>query len=338
MKNIGNTTDRRSFIKTTLLGGTAVMATGSESIGEPEPSLSSSISNPIAAIDTHTHVVHGNPDLKPIPEEMERLTQSAPDVKARRLRSDMEQANVQLAFAMGHVNGPNDDPLGINTSLQVAALVPGLRVIGIIDPRRTDCSHLQAIERQIERDRHKLVAFKAYLGYVHFGPEDPQYKPYYELAAKHSLPVIFHTGDTWSTKAKVKFAHPLRVDEVATDHPDVRFVMAHFGNPWLIDAAEVIFKNDNVWADLSGLYVGDEKSINELLKHDPLPDVASGVMIGELKRAFHYAKRWDRILYGSDWPLAPMSVYRRFVEAIIPKEHHEQVFRANAQQLFRVQL
>ena len=42
---------------------------------------------------------------------------------------------------------------------------------------------------------------------------------------------------------------PLLVDDVAVDNPDVKFVMAHFGNPWLIDAAEVIYKNDNVWAD-----------------------------------------------------------------------------------------
>src|SRR5262249_46766530 len=114
--------------------------------------------------------------------------------------------------------------------------------------------------------------------------------------------------------------------------------LAHCGNPWLIDAAEVIFKNDNVWADLSGLYVGDEKSIGELLARDPLPDVASGVMISELKKAFGFAERWDRLLYGSDWPLTPMAVYRRFIEAIIPQEHHEKVFQANAAQLFRVEV
>jgi predicted TIM-barrel fold metal-dependent hydrolase len=91
----------------------------------------------------------------------------------------------------------------------------------------------------------------SHLGYLQFGPEHPNYVPYYEIAARYHLPVIVQTGDNWSTKAKVKYAHPLRMDEVAVDHPEVRFVLAHFGNPWLIDAAEVVFKNPNVWADLS---------------------------------------------------------------------------------------
>ena len=267
---------------------------------------------------------------------MERLMKAPAEAKARRLQSEMDQAKVALAFGMGQRESPEDDPLGIKSTLEVAAFVPGLKAIGIADPRRTGRNHMQGAERQIERERDRVVALKAYLGYLHFGPEDPHYVPYYKLAAKYGLPVIFHTGDTWSTKAKVKFAHPLRVDEVAVDHPEVRFVMAHLGKPWRIDAAEVIFKNDNVWADLSGLYVGDEKSMGELLQKDPSPDSASGVMISELKKALGYAERYDRVLYGSDWPLAPMAVYRRFIEAIIPKEHHEKVFRTNAEQLFRV--
>ena len=34
--------------------------------------------------------------------------------------------------------------------------------------------------------------------------------------------------------------------------PDTRFVLAHVGNPWFRESAEVIYKNMNVWADLSG--------------------------------------------------------------------------------------
>ncbi len=48
------------------------------------------------------------------------------------------------------------------------------------------------MEAQIERHRDQIVAFKAYLGYLHFGPEDPQYVPYYRIAAKYHFPVIFH--------------------------------------------------------------------------------------------------------------------------------------------------
>jgi predicted TIM-barrel fold metal-dependent hydrolase len=145
--------------------------------------------------------------------------------------------------------------------------------------------------------------------------------------------VIFHTGDTWSYKAKVKFAHPMGIDEVAVDHPDVRFVMAHLGNPWLLDAAEVISKNDNVWGDLSGFNVGDEKGLNELLRMQPPPPFLS-----DIQKSLWAAQRWDRLIYGSDWPLTPMPVYRAFVEAVVPREHQQKVFRENAEQLFGVRI
>ena len=55
-----------------------------------------------------------------------------------------------------------------------------------------------------------------------------------------------------------------------------------------------------------------------------------------LRRAFRYAERPNRFLYGSDWPLAPMVAYRDFVAAAVPEVHHPQVFDDNARALFRI--
>lgn len=35
------------------------------------------------------------------------------------------------------------------------------------------------------------------------------------------------------------------------------FGLAHFGNPWRLDAAEVMYKNEYVWADVCAILVGD---------------------------------------------------------------------------------
>jgi predicted TIM-barrel fold metal-dependent hydrolase len=288
-----------------------------------------------AIIDVHIHAVPTRlPGEKPEPKELAELFEGPPEALARALRKEMEEARITVAFGMGAIDGPDDDPLGVGQTLKLAELVPGLKAIGIADPRRIDHRRLQAVERQLKRERGKIVALKAYLGYIHVGPEDPSYVPYYRLAAEYGLPVIFHTGDNWSTQAKVKYAHPLRIDEVAVDHPGVRFVMAHMGNPWLIDAAEVLFKNANVYADLSGLYVGGAAPIEALLKAQALGDVAHSVLIADIKKALAYAECPDRILYGSDWPLAPMAQYRKLIEAIVSKEHHTAVFRTNAERLF----
>src|SRR5256886_2586137 len=121
-------------------------------------------------------------------------------------------------------------------------------------------------------------------------------------AARFKLPFVFHTGDTYSPNAKVRFAHPLLIDEVAVDHADVRFVLAHAGNPWLIDAAEVVYKNVNVWADLSGLVVGSAEAFAAEERQEMLQEVTAG-----LRRAFRYAEPPNRFLYGNDWPLGPLT-------------------------------
>ncbi len=287
------------------------------------------------AIDTHIHVAPpGLPGIKPMPKDVEDLYTGPLAGMAKRLNDEMKRAKIAVAFGIGSLVGPRDDPLGISRTLEIARLVPGLKAVGIADPRRTDHEHLRAVEDQIVRHRETIVALKAYLGYLHFGPEHPNYVPYYNLAAKYHLPVIVHTGDNWSTTAKVKYAHPLRMDEVAVDHAEVRFVLAHFGNPWLIDAGEVVFKNPNVWADLSGLFVGDAKQFQELIDATKVPDSVPGLAISDLKKAIGYVGDYKKVLYGSDWPLAPMGSYRRLIESLIPKEHHPEVFRTNAKHVF----
>jgi predicted TIM-barrel fold metal-dependent hydrolase len=276
-------------------------------------------------IDAHIHVVPPNlPGVGPL----NPLLEANADVVAATLRTQMHDAGITAALAMGSWQAGDDDPLGIAATLRIAALVPGLHPAGIADPTRTDVDHLRRVEEVLATGRVK--ALKAYLGYLHYAPDHLAYRRYYELAEKYNLPVIFHTGDTYSPWAKVRFAQPLRVDDVAVDHPKVRFVIAHIGNPWMTDAAEVVYKNMNVWADLSGLVVGEEDAFTADERQDAVQDVIEGI-----RRTMRYAERPNRFLYGSDWPLAPMPVYRQFIAAAVPEVYHEMIFEHNARALFR---
>jgi predicted TIM-barrel fold metal-dependent hydrolase len=277
-------------------------------------------------IDTHIHVVAPN---LPGVGSLNPLLEAPPEVVATALRRDMQAAGVTEALAMGSRSSRADDPFGVASTLVIARLVPGLAAIGIADPARTEPEHLRAADAALAGKQ--VRALKGYLGYLHYGPDDPGYVPYYELAARHGVPFIFHTGDTYSPRAKLRFAQPLLVDDVAVDHPEVRFVLAHLGNPWLTDAAEVVYKNVNVWADLSGLAVGDAEMFAAEQRQDLLRDAAAAV-----RRAFLYAERPNRFIYGSDWPLAPMTAYRDFVRLAVPEVYHAQVFEDNARALFRI--
>jgi predicted TIM-barrel fold metal-dependent hydrolase len=277
-------------------------------------------------IDMHIHVVAPN---LPGAGALGAVLHERPDVLAGMLQGQMRQAGITTVLAMGCLDGGPGDPLGIGGTLELARHVPGLFAIGVADPRRREPEHLRSVEEVLKAGRVK--ALKGYLGYLHHGPDDAGYRPYYELAERYRLPFIFHTGDTYSSRAKLRFAHPLGVDEVAVDHPRVNFVLAHAGHPWLLDAAEVVYKNVNVWADISGLAVGDEESFTAPERRELLQETIDGV-----RRAFRYAERPNRFLYGSDWPLAPMAAYRNWIAGAIPEIHHGLVFEDNARVLFRV--
>ncbi len=277
-------------------------------------------------IDAHIHVV---PPGLPGVGSLHPILDATPERRAAALRQEMEAAGVTHALAMGRWGGGEEDPLGIKETLELAGMVPGLRVVGVADPTRSDPTFLRAVDAALAGGR--VCALKAYLGYVHYGPDHAGYRPYYELAERHGVPVIFHTGDTYSPRAKLRYALPLLVDDVAVDHPNVRFVLAHLGNPWLTDAAEVVYKNVNVWADLSGLFVDGPERFTDEAEREALHDTARAVA-----QAFRYAERPNRFLYGSDWPLVPMPAYRDFLRSAIPTLHHEQVFEGTARHLFHI--
>ncbi len=280
-------------------------------------------------IDAHIHVVP--PQLPGVGPLHPLLTQGAEAVAAA-LRREMQAAGVSAVLAMGNwqPGGPAaDDPLGVASTFAIAGAVPGLHAIGVADPTRTAPEHLRAVEAVLATGR--VRALKAYLGYLHYAPDHAGYRPYYELAARYRLPFVFHTGDTYSPFAKLRFAQPLLVDEVAVDHPRVNFVLAHLGNPWLTDAAEVVYKNINVWADLSGLVLGDGDSFAAAERQEMVQETAACV-----RKAFRYAERPNRFLYGSDWPLVSMAAYRTFIAGAIPEIYHPQVFEDNARTLFQI--
>jgi predicted TIM-barrel fold metal-dependent hydrolase len=277
-------------------------------------------------IDTHIHVV---PPRLPGVGPLNPLLEGRAEALAEALRGEMKSAEVSHALAMGCCGASPEDPLGVGGTLALARSVPGLLAIGVADPTRTDREHLTRVETVLGSGQ--VRALKAYLGYLHYAPDHPGYRPYYELAERYKLPFVFHTGDTYSARAKLRFAHPLLVDDVAVDHPKVCFVLAHLGNPWLTDAAEVVYKNINVWADLSGLAIGDAVSFAIEERQETLEAARAA-----LRQAFRYAERPNRFLHGSDWPLAPMVEYQAFIASAIPEIYHPLVFEDNARVLFRI--
>ena len=188
--------------------------------------------------------------------------------------------------------------------------------------------HASDLPDQVELHlrRESCCGVKLYPGYNRIWLSDPLYEPIYELAARYDKPVAVHTGLTAGPSAHLKYCHPLVLDEVAADHPRTRFVMCHFGNPFLDSAAAVAEKNPNVAVDLSGLLEGRVEL--EAYLHEQ----AGYVFL--LKTWLCAMEQWDDILFGTDWPIVNLGEYIAFVQALIPERFWERVFFSNANRIY----
>jgi predicted TIM-barrel fold metal-dependent hydrolase len=189
------------------------------------------------------------------------------------------------------------------------------------DEARTDLFTLE------ERVRDGVVSgIKLYPGYEPYAINDPSLESVFRIAEKHDVPVLIHCGDTYAKGAKVRYAHPLLVDDVAVDYPDVKFVICHLGSPWFQDSAEVLYKNDNVYADISGLTLGNFESEFERYMLTRVKDMIA--YMGDPSR---------QIMYGSDWPLVEMPPYVRFFKGLeLTPEARECVAWKTAAALFKI--
>jgi len=218
----------------------------------------------------------------------------------------------------------NVDRPSVEHVLEILAQDPRTTVIEGLRWRgesRSDLFHME------ERIRDKLVkGIKLYPGYDKYAINDPSLEAVFRLAAKYDVPVMIHCGDTFARDAKVRQAHPLLVDDVAVDYPDVRFVICHLGNPWFQDTAEVLYKNDNVYADISGLILGDFTYEFERYLVTRVKDMIA--YMGEPGR---------QLMYGSDWPLVEMGPYVKFLDTLeLDDEAWEHVAWKTAAELFRI--
>jgi hypothetical protein len=172
----------------------------------------------------------------------------------------------------------------------------------------------------------RCLGIKMYPGYNFVYPSDPLHSGFYELAAAYDVPVVFHTGDTANPRGIVKYSHPLNIDEVAVCHPNTQFVMAHYGNPWIVDATEVSKKNPNVAVDLSALAQG-------VFQVDWFYDHYRGY-IDHLRTWLTYLGDDGKLMFGSDFPLVNVPAYIELIARLINENAHDAVFHDNALRIF----
>jgi hypothetical protein len=252
-------------------------------------------------LDVHTHL----------------LFEGSINKKTEELLRSMDEAGIDRALVFAGVRDPQANRLMLDAIADYRSRLSGVGALSPIEKPPP----LSEIEDGLSSGL--LSGLKVYTGYEHVYPDDERLRPYLELLEKLGKPVIFHSGDTYSESpgARLKYAHPLAVDDLAADMPDLKIVIAHLGFPWITDAAAVCLKNRNVYADLSGFVYGafqadDREAFATVLQR------FSAIVGGNHK-----------FLFGTDWPISDQKSYVDVLRDVAP-ELLQDVFEANAGKIF----
>lgn len=215
-------------------------------------------------------------------EEWDRLTALMDDPKLL-----LEMLDRSGIWRVGLINYPSPDLMGFTDETNrfaadyASAAPQRLLAFGGVHPRFTKDPEAQ-VEELLQmgirclkiHPPHQLFPANAYT----MGLEN--LARIYRRCEERGMPVLVHTGTSIFPGARCKYGHPMELDDVAIDYPDLTIIMAHGGRPlWMDEAFFVLRRHKNVHLELSGI------PPKRLLEYFPrLAEIA------------------DRVVWGTDWP------------------------------------
>jgi predicted TIM-barrel fold metal-dependent hydrolase len=280
----------------------------------------------IVAIDVHTHAWKSALRVDDAPTEsqeaMGRYFRYAPQHQTVPEMAEMYR-KLGMAFVVFTVDGEKGASRRI-TNEEIAELAHRHADVAIpfasINPHR-GAEGVRQARRLIEQ--YKVKGFKFHPSVQEFHPNDRMAYPLYEAIAEAKLPALFHTGQTGvgaqtpgGGGIRLKYSHPMLLDDVAADFPDMPIILAHPSFPWQEEALSVATHKPQVYIDLSGWS----------------PKYFPPILV-------QYANTLlkDRILFGSDYPvMAPERWLAEFDKLPIKPEVRPLILKENAVKLLKL--
>ncbi len=188
-----------------------------------------------------------------------------------------------------------------------------------------------------EEIRRHLDAGAAGIKFINprFSYGDTRYDPLYAAVSERGKVAVFHTGylarafAAASRPTDIALMRPAAIDCLSRRHPDLKIIMAHYGNPWWEEAWKIAWSTPNVFADLSGgtaRFRSLSMWTEMLAPNGKLDEVSAGKLL--------FAS--DVRYFGEEPEVEP---YFEFYDALLgaigaPPELQERVNRGSARELF----
>jgi len=186
----------------------------------------------------------------------------------------------------------------------------------------------QGLNELEELTSKKLIhGIKIYTCYQNIDIHSDQMKLVLKLARKHNLPVMFHTGYSYSSMRKynritVGTPHSAKsLSALAKDYPDITFIFSHLSKPFFHEMMLACIAHKNVYTDVSGII---DSSYDEI----EIP-----ICISEIKMFLENCSH-KQLLFGTDFPVQTHEHSIRFIEESISDEKiKEDVYYNNAKSI-----
>lgn len=225
-------------------------------------------------------------------------------------------------------SAPLENGVTTDQVIEVCKENPRLKAIGNVEYKAIDQAQVKTLIDYLKTG--KIHGLKLYPGYEDFYPLDDKLLPFYSQCQNLGKPVIFHTGMLQTGLAgRLKQSHPLNIDDVASKFPDLKIIMAHFGNPWVLDAVAVVLKNKNAYVDLSGYFT----------VYASIPKKDIEFFVKDLTYFKNFVGDFKKCLFGTYWPLYSQKEYLDAVKQLpLTDEEKDLVFYKNAKEIFGLEV
>lgn len=188
---------------------------------------------------------------------------------------------------------------------------------GAVDPHSGDAA-IEEARRAASED--KVIGFHFHPIMGRFSVDEPQHRPLFAAICELGLPVMIDVGTTGmgaglpgGLGSRISHAHPMAIDNLAAEFPDLTIIAAHPGYPWIDEMTAVALHKGNVFWELSGWAP----------KYFP-PTLRTDIR-GRLK---------DKIMFGTDHPSIPFArLLQEWADLGYTDEILDNVFHGNAERV-----
>ncbi len=162
---------------------------------------------------------------------------------------------------------------------------------------------------------------------------DDSLEPLWKVAEKHLIPVLIHFGILGAAGGLATHANinPMMIHDVARAHPDIPFIIPHFGCGYPQELLQLAWVCPNIYVDTSGS--------NQWVRWMPYP-----LTVKDLLKKYYETIGPERIIFGTDSEWFPRGFVKQYydeqrkdcVELGMKQDELKLIFRDNIARLLKL--